>query len=89
MAKRRLRSEGDDGVKVRQAFSVPIQALQAEPQGIARTNILRRKLDRAPQVAACVLEPAFALQLQRGHIEQQRMLQPRTQCGKRRGGRAG
>src|SRR5256885_5370167 len=87
MAKRRLRSERDDGVKVRQGFIVPIQALQAEPQGIAGTDILRRKLDRALQVPACVLKPSFAFQLQRGHIEQQRMLQPGTQCGKR-GGRS-
>src|SRR5256885_8607466 len=89
MAKRRLRSERDDGVKVRQGFIVPIQALQAEPQGIAGTDILRRKLDRALQVPACVLKPSFAFQLQRGHIEQQRMLQPGTQCGKRGGGRPG
>src|SRR5207248_6438550 len=44
---------------------------------------------RAPQVAACVLEPASAFQLQRGDIEQQRMLQPGTQCGERGGSRPG
>jgi hypothetical protein len=74
-------------IDLRECFGRPIESLQAQGEGIARSDILRRQLDGAFQELRGFSKATLLLERGSHHVQQQRMLETFRQRGS--GERAG
>ncbi|HEY0767930.1 MAG TPA: hypothetical protein VGD47_08225 [Steroidobacteraceae bacterium] len=79
MRKGKLGMAPEQRLDVVQRLRGPIDALQAQRQGVACRDVTRGERHRTLEQAHRVVEPALLLEARRQHVEEQRMLEPFSQ----------